>query len=60
MEGAAPPSTEPSSWAKCPSGLPSVGWPVDGVLVVWVDVCPEVLAEGMGGDTVEDEVEMED
>lgn len=34
------------------------------VLVVWVDVCPEVLAEGGGGDMVEEsdeeEVEKED
>ena len=61
---AAPPSREPRSWARLPSVLPSVGWPMEVVLVVWVDVCPEVLAEGGGGDVVEksdeEDVEKED
>lgn len=60
----APPSREPRSRARLPSGLPSAAWPTEAVLVVWVDVCPEVLAEGGGGDVVEEseeeEVEKED
>lgn len=55
----APPSREPRSWVKFPSGLPSPGWPIVVVLVVWVDVCPEVLAEGGGGDVVEESEEEE-
>lgn len=55
-----PPSREPRSWARFPSELR----PIEVVLVVWVDVCPEVLAEVGGGDVVEeldeDEVEKED
>lgn len=60
---AAPPSREPRSWARFPSGLPSAGCPTEAVLVVCVDVCPEVLAERGVEDTVEesdkDEVEKE-
>lgn len=56
---AAPPSREPRSWARFPSGLPSAGWPMEVVLVVWVDVCPEVLAERGGGDVVEESDEDE-
>lgn len=61
MEGAgpdpsAPPSREPRSWARLPSGLPSAGWPTEVVRVVWV--------EGGGGNRVEEsdeeEVEKED
>lgn len=57
-----PPSREPRSWARFPSELPSAGWPIEVVLVVWVDVCPEVLKEGGGGNVVEesDEVEVEE
>lgn len=58
---AAPPSRELRSWARFPSGLPSAGWPMEVVLVVWVDVCPEVLAEGWGEDMEDKEgVEKED
>lgn len=64
---ATPPSRrgEPRSWARFPSGLPSTGWPMEVVMVVWVDVCPaEVLEEEWGGDMVEEldekEVEKED
>lgn len=57
-----PPSKEPSNWARFPSEPLSAGWPIEVVLVVWVDVCPEVLAEGGGGDVVEesDKVEVEE
>lgn len=62
--GPADPSREPRSWARLPSGLPSPGWPTEAVLVVRVEVCPDVLAEEEGGETVEesdeDEVEKED
>lgn len=63
---AAPPSREPRSWARFPSGLPSAGRPVKVVPVVSVDVCPEVLAEGGGGggdvveESDEEEVEKDD
>lgn len=30
----APPRREPRSWARLPSELPSVGWPIEVVLVV--------------------------
>ena len=62
--GPADPSREPRSWARLPSGLPSPGWPTEAVLVVRVEVCPDVLAEEEGGEMVEesdeDEVEKED
>lgn len=54
---AAPPRREPRSWARLPSGAPSWGWPVDVVLVVWVDVCPEVFAGAVGGTEEEEEEE---
>lgn len=48
----AAPSRDPKSWAMFPSGLVSAGWPTEVVLVVRVDVCPDVLAEGKGGEAV--------
>lgn len=70
MDGASPepgppapaaPSREPKSWAIFASGLLSAGWPIEVVLVVWVDVCPDVLAEGKGGEAVlESDTEEED
>lgn len=51
-----PPSREPRIWARFPSELPT-----EVVLVVWVDVCPEVLAKEGGGMVVaEDDVEVEE
>lgn len=55
MEGAAPggwpagaASREPSSWARFPSAVLSGGCPTVAVLVVWVDVCPEVWGDDGG------------
>lgn len=62
--GPAAPIKEPKSCTTFASGLPSAGWPMEVVLVVWVDVSPEVLMETTGGDVVvdseEDEVEKDD
>ncbi len=54
---ATPPKSEPSSWARLSPGPPSWDWPTDAVLVVWVDVWPDVLVED--GGAVEEEKEKE-
>ncbi len=53
-----PPKSEPSSWARLSPGPPSWDWPTDAVLVVWVEVWPDVLAED--GGAVEEEIEEEE
>ena len=66
MEGAGPELRSPSpADPLCrDSGLPSTCMTMDAVLVVWEDVCPEVLAEERGGDMDEEsdkeEVERDD
>lgn len=55
---ATPPRREPRSWARFSPGPLSWDWPTDAVLVVWVDVWPDVLAED--GEAVEEEKEEEE
>lgn len=57
---AAPPKREPSRWGKFPSGPSFCDWPVGAVLVVFAEVCVDVLADEEGTVVeVEEEEEVE-